>query len=222
MIRLEDIHYSDIELKKEYVQKYLNGKVAEALQILKNRQLENKAMTAFVINQMSQSLTVLQDLYFIGVEKYLTKETTAFLALINNFYDKQEYSADTTYYKNNFVTYNNQVYLYIYERPSSGVPPTDSEISDGYWVLIGLCGDVGGDGINVLMKYQWNNQANYNVLDLVYYNKAYYVAKKSNSGSTPSAQSSDWSLFLETKPAYIASNENESKLTNGMIWFETE
>lgn len=216
-MRVQDIHYTDVTLKNEFVQKFLSGDLAGAFKILEdNGQLNNKKFVADIINYVNTALYQLEENYYTNVDDYLLATNNAFNTLINNYINKNIYSDKTTYQRNNFVLYNNEVYLYINGNPTSGNNPTNTN----YWVYIGLRGDKGNYGIGVTMKYTWNNQATYNPLDIVYYNGVYYVAKEQNINVEPSETSSQWTMFLKTKPAYIATNKEEAMSVPGMIWFE--
>ena len=216
-MRVQDIHYTDVTLKNEFVQKFLSGDLAGAFKILEdNGQLNNKKFVADIINYVNTALYQLEENYYTNVDDYLLATNNAFNTLINNYINKNIYSDKTTYQRNNFVLYNNEVYLYINGNPTSGNNPTNTN----YWVYIGLRGDKGNYGIGVTMKYTWNNQATYNPLDIVYYNGVYYVTKEQNINVEPSETSSQWTMFLKTKPAYIATNKEEAMSVPGMIWFE--
>lgn len=216
-MRVQDIHYTDVTLKNEFVQKFLSGDLAGAFKILEdNGQLNNKKFVADIINYVNTALYQLEENYYTNVDDYLLATNNAFNTLINNYINKNIYSDKTTYQRNNFVLYNNEVYLYINGNPTSGNNPTNTN----YWVYIGLRGENGNYGIGVTMKYTWNEQASYNPLDVVYYKGSYYVAKVTNTDVIPTEAGDKWELFLKTKPAYITTSQQESKIVPGMIWFE--
>lgn len=216
-MRVQDIHYTDVALKYEFIQKFLSGDLAGAFKILENNgQLDNKKFVAEVINYVNTALYQLEENYYTNVDDYLLATNNSFNVLINNYINRDVYNEATTYQRNNFVIYNGEVYLYINGNPTAGNIPTDTN----YWTYIGLRGDKGNYGIGVTMKYTWNDQATYNPLDLVYYNGTYYVAKEQNANIEPSETATQWTLFLKTKPAYITTTKEESMTVAGMIWFE--
>jgi len=216
-MRVQDINFIDETLKDEFVQKFITGDLAGAFKILEESgQLKNKAFVADIINYVNNVLYTLENNYYTNVDDYLLALNNGFNILINNFIKKDNYSSTITYQKNNFVLYNNEVYLYINGNPTAGNLPTDIN----YWVYIGLRGDKGNYGIGVTMKYTWNEQASYNPLDVVYYKGSYYVAKATNTGVIPTETGDNWELFLKTKPAYITTVQQESRIVPGMIWFE--
>lgn len=217
MKSVQDIHYDDLSLKNEFVQKFISGNISEAFNILdQNKQLEDKKFVAENINDYSNAILELENKYDDGVNVYLTNKNNEFDELIWNFINKEDYNINNTYQKYNFVLYIDNIYMYINDKPSTGKSP----INTIYWLKLGLHGETGGYGVGIKMKYQWNSQASYSPLDAVIYNGVYYVSKTSNTGSIPSDSSADWVVFVKTKPAYIATDASESNLANGMIWFE--
>lgn len=217
MQRVQDIHYDDLSLKNEFVQKFLAGDISGAFNVLdQNSQLDDKKFVASNLNDYSSAVLELENEYNDGVNVYLANKNDEFNNLIWNFINKETYNIANTYQKYNFVTYIGDIYMYIYDTPSVGKSP----INTAYWLKLGLHGETGGYGIGIKMKYQWNSQASYSPLDAVIYNGAYYVSKTTNTGSAPSETSSDWVVFVKTKPAYIATDVSEASLTAGMIWFE--
>ena len=85
-MRVQDIHYTDVALKNEFIQKFLSGDLAGAFKILENNgQLNNKKFVAEVINYVNTALYQLEESYFTNVDDYLLATNNAFNTLINNY-----------------------------------------------------------------------------------------------------------------------------------------
>ena len=114
------------------------------------------------------------------------------------------YSAATTYYKGDQVTYNGSSWNYIYASPGADVQPAEG----AYWTVAAQAGSAGqagqhgplptgGDIYDPLKTYVGNSVR----VDIVRYNdgadELYYVAKTSagNFSGVPPTDTSKWDIF---------------------------
>lgn len=218
MTIFQDIHTSDKQLKNSYITYFLTERYRDAMNIISdNPQLNSKTFVAECINEISDILYLEEEIIYNNINPYLNNLSNEFNRIINQFINKQSWSATTDYSLYNFVIYNNLVYMYINSAPSTGHLPTDNN----YWLEIGLRGEKGADGIsNIRVKYNWNSTSTYQALDLVIYNNSLWVAKQSNSGQAPSTSPSYWELFLSPAKAEIYVSTNEAERFVGNIWYE--
>ena len=219
MNRWQDINISDASLKAEFIARFFNMDFANAFAIISNNpQLDTKAFLENVLNEIANILSLLENDYQNEVINYLVSQISNFQNVIDNYKMKGSWDSTTTYQIYNFVVYNNIDYLYINETPSSGNLPTNTN----YWLELDLQGEKGGGGINVKLQYNWDATVPYNILDIVYYNNALWVAKTANINVAPS-NGAIWETFLNFKLIKIYSNQNTptgDDLYNGVIWFE--
>lgn len=120
----EDIHLSDSNTKNEYVNKFLNGNYNEAFLALINASLDGKMFLAESFNVWKNRITYLENLYWEGVPDYLQTKLNDVQNFIDNLTYKGEFSATETYQIYNLVRYENEIYMYIGDEPSSGSYPT--------------------------------------------------------------------------------------------------
>lgn len=218
-IYCQDIQISDVNLQQQYWQYFQNGQYTEALTLLSNNatQLEGKAFIANLCNVVATGITKVENDYNNAVPLFLSNLSAQYFSLINNFINKEIWNGDNEYKPYNFVLYNDDIYLCIAPAPV-GTLPTDTN----YWILLGLRGKTGAPGIDVNMRYQWNNTNTYNINDLVVYGTTIYVALVQNTGVTPGTDETIWGVFLISTPGeiYIGTSAPENPIQN-MIWFET-
>ena len=218
-IHYQDIQIPDVNLQQQYQQYFQNGQYSEALTLLTNNatQLQGKAFIANLINTISAGISELENKYNTAVPLFLSGLSAQYSSLINNFINKGTWSNTVEYEPYNFVVYNDDVYMCI-GNPPIGTVPTDTT----YWLILGLRGEEGTPGVDVNMRYQWNNTDTYNPNDLVVYKTNIYVALVQNTGVTPGTDDSTWGIFLVSTPGqiYVGTTAPASPVQN-TVWFET-
>lgn len=217
MDRVQDIQISDASLKAQYISYFVQGNYAAMSQLLvDNPQLDSKVFVASVINDVVNILSTLQNNYNADIPQYLAVLTTELNARIGQFNDLEEWSNDVEYSLYNFVDYNNDVYMYINDNPTSSNAPTDTT----YWLLIGLRGAQGAPGLGLNLRFAWNNIVQYNALDLVFYEDSSWVAVYDNTNEPPSESSQYWFRFVQHEPVGIETSQTQLAETYlGQIWF---
>lgn len=214
----QDINISDKNLKDEYSKKYNNEEYSSAYNILENNpQLNNKSFIAEVINIISNTLYSLEQDYYSNTEDYLNDLTDDFQLVIDNYRYIGNWDSSVIYRIYNIVTYSNKYYMYINENPSSGTPLNNNS----YWLEFTLKGETGADGIGINFKGNWDSSITYDALDGVYYNKAIWCSKATNTNQIPSIESSYWENAITFLQAQIISGSTEpTNKYNGLIWIE--
>ena len=215
-IRYQDIQISDVSLRNQFVQYWMNGNYQQAFNIINNNpQLDSKAFVAEIINLITQSLLAIEQKYYTNVEDFLVVELNKYQTTINNFIKRGDWNNATPYVVGNFVLHNDDIYLCI--KNNTNIPTTNTT----YWVFLGLKGLTGENGIDVNLKYQWKANVNYIVKDVVFESEAFYVSKTSNIGKNPKTNPNDWSVFLDVPKAKIATSVNPPiDPYNGLIWLK--
>ena len=214
---VQDIHINDLPLKEQLVELFNAGDYQGALNILSNSQLSDRKMTADVYNTIAQVISTLENNYYNNVEDYLSTLLIGYLRLIDEVKNTGDYEATKEYKKYNFVYYNNLVYMYISDSPSSGKLPTNTT----YWKNIGLRGENGASGLGIAVKYQWQSSVSYSALDLVYYQGASWVALSNSTGQVPAIGSSYWQKFVDSKEATLEFYTTAPQYPYlGQMWFE--
>lgn len=126
MNRVQDIHIGDVNLKNQYVNRFLNGNYNDAFSILNNNQLNNKKLIADVVNTLSGKLTTLENNFYTNVTDFLANCLIDIQDFIDNLIYLGPWDSQTIYEKYNLVLYNNDVYMYISDTPSIETPPMAS------------------------------------------------------------------------------------------------
>lgn len=220
-MQFEDIHLSDAQLYTLFRQYYKNGAYQEALNILsQNPQLDLKAIIADNLNDLSERVYGMENVYYTEVEQYLANLLQSMQTDVNNLSNQNQYSATQQYYENNFVYYNDEIYFCIKEPPI-GTDPTNTT----YWLYLGLFGQNGLYGLsNLTFVGPWNTNAVYTTNQVVYIGYTFYWALQDNQGQDPTTESSEyWDVLFTVQPQQIVTDTNqpENQNTND-FWFQIQ
>lgn len=218
-IRYQDIQIPDVSLRKQFINYMNTGQYTQALNLLtqNEQQLWGKAFVAKAINTITLGILDLESRYNDNVTLFLSNLAQQYFTAINNLKSRGTYISTQQYYVNNFVIYNQELY-YCIEQPPVGTLPTDTT----YWLYLGLRGLKGAPGLDVVMKYGWNNSTQYSLNDLVIYNNNVYVATQPNINVTPGS-GDIWMLFFGIEPGhlYVGTTPPTTPINN-IVWFQTE
>lgn len=218
MKKYQDIQASDVALRNQFVQAWLEGNYSRAALILSNAQLDSKAFVESCFNLMANALYILEDYFYTGVTQELTILYNEFTEGINQFVNRRDWDNTIAYKTGNFVLYDDAVYLCI-EDTTAGILPTDTT----YWVYLGLKGNKGPMSVDVKLRYQWISTITYAPKDIVIYGPTLWVATRENTGDVPSATSSNWQVFINFPVAEIVVSTTEpptNTLYDGLIWWQ--
>lgn len=220
-MQFEDIHLSDAQLYALFRQYYKNGAYQEALNILtQNPQLDLKAITADNLNDLSERVYGMENVYYVEVEQYLANLLQSMQTDVDNLSNQNQYSATQQYYPKNFVYYNNNVYFCIQEPPI-GTDPTNTT----YWLYLGLFGQNGLYGLsNLTFVGPWNTNTVYTTNQVVYIDYTFYWALQDNQGQDPTTESSEyWGILFTAEPQQIVADINQPENQNpNDFWFQIQ
>lgn len=220
-MQFEDIHLSDTQLYALFRQYYTAGNYSGALNILsQNPQLSLKAITADNLNELSERVYGLENVYYVEVEQYLSNLLQSMQADVNNLSNQNQYSATQQYYPKNFVYYNDEVYFCLQEPPI-GTDPTNTT----YWLYLGLLGTQGNIGLsNLSFVGQWNTNTVYTTNQVVYIGYTFYWALQDNQGQDPTTESSEyWGVLFTVDPQQIVTSVNVPENQNvDDFWFQIQ
>ena len=216
-IHYQDLQSSDMPTQQLFEQYIQTGQFSEALVLLGNSpNLNGKSFVANAINTIVNGISFLEEKTTEGVNNYLSNLLIQQQDLINNFKNLNLYNNSQVYYPYNFVSYNNQIYM-CYKQTTSGIKPTN----ESYWIYLGLQGETGTPGLDVIIQGEWNNSITYNPNDIVTYNGILYVATTQNTNSEPGTND-DWEVFIQFNKGkiYVGVNGPENPIQND-IWLRT-
>ena len=182
-----------------------------------SNQLSGKSFISDLINILSSNILSLENYYYDNVPIFLSDLASQYFNLINNFISKGTWINTNIYVPFNFVIYNDNIYMCI-QQTNENTLITDTQ----YWVELNLLGNKGAPGMDVNMRYYWNNNNTYNVNDLVVYDNNIYVALEQNSNVIPGTNLDVWGIFITTTPGKInVGNTAPENPVDNEIWFET-
>lgn len=219
-LHYQDIQIPDVTIKKQFNQYMLNGQYTEAIDLLdtNEHQLKGKAFIADTITKIINGVIDLQDRFNTGVNLYLSNLASQYMIMINNLNKKGQWNALVQYVPYNFVVYQNDIYMAVQFVPI-GTLPTDEE----YWLYLGLRGIDGVPGTDVIMRYEWQSNRQYELNDVVSYRGNLYVAIKSNTGIIPGSDEETWLTFLLVTEGGINVGMNPPDIQiENTIWFKTD
>lgn len=235
MKRVQDIFISDSNIKSQYVNNFLIENYNESFNLINNSNLKTKRITADLFQNLSDMIYDLEDVYFTNVPEFLSIKLADIQYFINNLKFIGAWNATTVYRAYNLVSYNNAIYLYIGENPSSGFVPSsggqvsliidtlvsseDSSYVTSPWLRLEIRGAQGEMGIGLNYRGNWNSSLSYNQYDSVFYNNSLWACKTINQNIIPQ----DGTYWDEIFKVYKAEIENYSEVVNpynGLICFE--
>lgn len=220
-MQFEDIHLSDTQLYTLFRQYYSSGAYTQALNVLtSNPQLDLKVIVADNLNELSERVYGLEDVYYTEVEEYLANLLQSMQTDVNNLSNQNQYSATQQYYPKNFVYYNSNVYFCLKEPPV-GTDPTNTT----YWLHLGLFGKPGKFGLsNLTFAGFWDTNTVYTENQVVCLGYTFYWALQNNQGQNPTAESSEyWGILFTVEPQQIVASQStpEGQNTND-FWFQIQ
>lgn len=220
-MQFEDIHLSDVQLYALFRQYYTAGNYTAALNVLSsNPQLDLKAITADNMNELSERVYGMENVYYVEVEQYLANLLQSMQTDVNNLSNQNQYNATQQYYENNFVYYNNEVYFCIKEPPI-GTDPTNTT----YWLYLGLFGKDGLYGLtNLTFVGPWDTNTLYTTNQVVYVDYTFYWALQDNQGQDPTTESNEyWGVLftVDFQKIIVSDSTPENSRTND-FWFQIQ
>lgn len=220
-MQFQDLHLSDTQLYALFRQYYTQGNYQGALNVLsQNPQLDLKAIIADNLNDLSERIHGLENVYYVEVEDYLTTLLNDTQAKINNLSNQNQFDATKEYEVMNFVYYNDEVYFCI-QKPPVGTLPTDTT----YWLHLGLFGEKGIGGMsNLVFVGEWDSLNEYNANEVVFLDNTFYWALQNTQGQAPdpSGSTAYWGIMFSVpiQKVVVASFDPSTQLATNDFWWQ--
>lgn len=179
-----------------------------------------KIIDATKLNTLLDTCVALQRFYTTDIEPYTDNKQTVWENNVNRFSYLGEYSASSSYLKNNFVTSVvngvKQVFICITNAPAG-----TSVTNTNYWRQLTIRGLQGPSGTGLTFRFQWDSSQVYYVDDIVTYGDSIWSCTIENSNQTPYEGSSYWTLVHSpTQDIYPFSQIQPSVTQMGALWFQ--
>jgi hypothetical protein len=179
-----------------------------------------KIIDATKLNTLLDTCVALQRFYATDIEPYINNKQTVWENNVNRFSYLGEYSASSSYLKNNFVTSVvngvKQVFICITNAPAG-----TSVTNTNYWRQLTIRGLQGPSGAGLTFRFQWDSSQVYYVDDIVTYGDSIWNCAIENSNQTPYEGSSYWILIHSpTQDIYPFSQIQPSMTQIGALWFQ--
>lgn len=222
MYRYQDIHISDLDLRKQYYEAFLSGNISGAQNIYTDNkaQLEGKVLNADNLNSLVAGILDREMDYMNDVPYTMSDLLNDYQINIDDLINMGEWSSTKSYHKNNFVLYNNEIFFALVSMPPSNLPPEiDGDVNPS-WLKLGLRGEKGKPTLDITYRGEYAAEITYKLKDMVVYENNLYVAKQTTTGETPD-NSSSWfqALKVPLTPIYVATTA-PSELRVGDVWFK--
>lgn len=177
--RLQDVQINDVDIAETYRETFNNVSIEEAHNLINTDTLKSYVLQSEWMNDLKTKIEELEEYKVTKGDSVLINKAEEFQFNIDEFVDIGEYNSSTQYYKNNFVSYNEEIYFCIQDSLNNN--PTNTN----YWLKIGLRGEKGQYDMGVVWRGIWDYSTEYYKYDLVSYNNNLYIAKRNNIYSYP-------------------------------------
>lgn len=218
MKKYQDIHNTDLSLKAQFAQNWLNGDYTAAFNILQNNpQLDSKAFVASCFSNIVDALNILEGYFYNGVTQEMQLLFTEYTEGINQFVNRRQWDNTEDYKVGNFVVYGDEIYLCI--QDNINIIPTNTT----YWRYIGLVGEKGDDAVQTDFRYNWSSTDSYETNSVVVYDKNLYYALRPNINKTPTTNPEDWAIFIsipQVKIIVSSTPPSDNLVYEGLIWWQ--
>lgn len=220
-LHYQDIHIDDQTLRTQFMAQFSQGNYAQALQLLdeNENQLEGKVLRAEALNYLISGINTIQNLYYNAAPSGFDSDWEIMQAEIDDFLVAGEWSNTEDYETNNFVYDSDHKWYMCIADATSGTPLTDTT----KWLFLDLTGEQGTPGINVTLKYDWDDSVNYQLNDATVYDGKLWVALQNNTNVTPGTDNSTWIQLLSSEMEYIHVGSTEPSVKHdNSVWFQTD
>ena len=140
MKRFQNLHLADRSLFIQY-RTLFKTDIPEAQAVLDNVQLQTKLFRASQFNEATTRIAEMEKYYYDNVPQKLSNLNNELNDNVQSIKYVGEYSSNKTYYFNNIVSYNSELYYckILANESIQNVEPTNTNS----WVYLGLRGDQG-------------------------------------------------------------------------------
>lgn len=194
---MDDMHLSSRDLFLNYYYAMQSNNVSSANSILLNNpslanQITNSQNVNYLINGVNErEIEPKRD-----IDYYLDKLYQDFLVMINNTRVRGDFDSTVQYYPHNLVYYNGKGY-YALKEPPIGTLPTNTE----YWLEFDIRGFQGYGGLDLNLKFNWDNTISYKKGDIVIYRNKMWYALADNINYEPNLNHYPWVIISMPKMA---------------------
>lgn len=177
-----------------------------------------KFVTADSMNTLFQTCIAAQRLYKNNYADFITQKQAEWEEQVNQMSYKGPFSLTTQYKQNNYVTYNNNIYIVI-SNPPIGTYPTDTK----YWRMMTIAGRAGTPGANMSFVGEWSATQTYSVQNIVLYGDGLWAATAASTNQIPVEGSAYWQLIYRNAPViYPVQATQPAEQNVGDLWFQTD
>lgn len=215
---MDDMHLSsrDLFLNYYYAMQSNNTSSANSI-LLNNPSLANQITNSQNINYLINGVNEREIEPKRDIDYYLDKLYQDFLVMINNTRVRGDFDSTVQYYPHNLVYYNGKGY-YALKEPPIGTLPTNTE----YWLEFDIRGFQGYGGLDLNLKFNWNNTISYKKGDIVIYRNKMWYALADNTNYEPNLNHYPWVIISMPK---IANKTPIQRATptgydTGDFWFQ--
>lgn len=194
---MDDMHLSsrDLFLNYYYAMQSNNTSSANSI-LLNNPSLANQITNSQNINYLINGVNEREIEPKRDIDYYLDKLYQDFLVMINNTRVRGDFDSTVQYYPHNLVYYNGKGY-YALKEPPIGTLPTNTE----YWLEFDIRGFQGYGGLDLNLKFNWNNTISYKKGDIVIYKNKMWYALADNTNYEPNLNHYPWVIISMPKMA---------------------
>lgn len=215
MKRFQNLHLADRSLFTQY-RTLFKTDIPEAQAILDNAQLETKLFRSSQFNETTGRISTIEKYYYDNIPQKLYDLNNQLSSDAQGVKYVGEYSSNETYYFNNIVSYNSELYYckILATESIQNVEPTDTNS----WLYLGLRGDQGRPGLGMTLIGVWDANTTYEAKSVVSYGTCLWVASQTSIGQSPAIGSTYWILLLGEEIRTI--NIEETNLKVGDIYWK--
>lgn len=194
---MDDMHLSsrDLFLNYYYAMQSNNTSSANSI-LLNNPSLANQITNSQNINYLINGVNEREIEPKRDIDYYLDKLYQDFLVMINNTRVRGDFDSTVQYYLHNLVYYNGKGY-YTLKEPPIGTLPTNTE----YWLEFDIRGFQGYGGLDLNLKFNWDNTIPYKKGDIVIYKNKMWYALADNTNYEPNLNHYPWVIISMPKIA---------------------
>ena len=196
---MDDMHLSSQSTFLDYYYAMQSNNVSYANSILiNNPTVKNQIITADNINILLNETYRRELQPKIDIDYFLAGLQAVFEKMILYTQVMGEWDKDTQYNVHNFVYYKGKgYYAYTNFQPPIGTLPTDTN----YWLEYDIRGEKGYGGINLNLKFAWDNTQDYKVGDVVIFQNKMWYAVADNTNYEPNLNHYPWVIISMPKLA---------------------
>lgn len=194
---MDDMHLSSRDLFLNYYYAMQSNNISSANSILLNNpSLANQITNSQNINYLINGVNEREIEPKRDIDYYLDKLYQDFLVMINNTRVRGEFDPTVQYYPHNLVYYNGKGY-YALKEPPIGTLPTNAE----YWLEFDIRGFQGYGGLDLNLRFNWDNTISYKKGDIVIYRNKMWYALADNTNYEPNLNHYPWVIISMPKMA---------------------